>query len=519
MRLVRLGSAAAIVLLLVAAFPPTASASSATATIVSPSAGDTIRANATVRIHYAGYSSNATNLSVELLLDGASAGGGSRPIGGNPSNGTTFNVTLVSANFSSGSHALSARVWTALDAPVDTPAVSIVLDKPPVVSVVNSTYDLDARRLVVEASVTDDGGAPSIRLSSGPNSTNASFQGTQTIVLPAARGPGNYTAFLNATDGLDQTTRVSWQYVVLDREAFLSFTNVQYQLGGHLLLQGNVSDPDGRVSIRVETPLGSGDAVVSNNSTRWSASVPVTPQLGTFHGTIRSKDPWGGTTDRTFQFTIGGPNVTVYERTISTQVGAHAENSYVTIPAILGGRIEICVDGCSPGGPSTNNSTGPATGAAAILYRSLCQSAESIPCRQLTGHPGMPGQFDGCADAPSPVLIGRTVWTLVQSADDATDGRACRGLFDDVNATAAYADRVLGPGPLQGVAADDVAVRIGHTTFTPGGGASASAEPLCTTVGADARCAYASAQSERLTIDWAQGIDHVVTVRIVGVRV
>lgn len=506
MRLERVGSAVAIILVVLATAPPPAIAdASPAATIVSPADGATVVGTTlTVRIHYADHSGGAKSIMGHLTLDGAALPMFQRNVTGSPSNGTTFNATLDLSSVASGAHALGASVGTELDAPIEAPAITIVVDKPPTIEVLNVSYDLDARELSVTAEVADDADVLlAVQLSAGKNATNASFLGVGVVTLHAPRGPGTYPASLSATDASKQSARRNFNFTVADREAALTVSHAAYELGGKLRVRGNVSDPDGDVtSVHVKTSLGSGMATIANGT--WSALVNVTPRLGTFNGTAYSRDAWGGITGAPFSFTIGGPNETIFERTVTTEIGAYADAAHLKIPRVLGGAIEICVDGCA-GAPSTT--------ASATLYNATCGgfNYQGNVCRQLTGRPGFPGSFDVCWGA-SQDLLSRTLSGAVRAANNATGGQICSSAFDELNATERATLESLGLSPV-GQPAPGVAIAIRSNDSS-----SNNTSPDCVATN-DRTCLFEAPSGTSLDLSWLQGAGHTVSVRIRGVRV
>lgn len=494
MRLERVASALAIVLFLLAAIGPSAfAASPASATIVSPGEGATVPATSMVRIHYAGYTAGAQNVSGYLMLDGEPAGtffAKTSPT--SPANGTTFDATLRGAGFASGAHALSARVFTERDGPVDTPPIAIVLDTPPTISDLSVAYDHDARRLLVEATVTDDGGASLVWLASGLQRVNATGEGRVALSLYAPRGAGTYDAALGANDSHGQASVIRFTYDVVDREADLEVLEASYQLGGQLLVSGTVLDRDQPSWMQITTPLGNGYANVANGS--WSSTFNVTPKLGTFNGTVTTWDAWGGSTQAPFTFTIHGASEILFERVVTTGIGAHADESSISIPGMLGGTIEICVEVCNA------TDAGPAPWAP--FFDVICSHEENLPCRALTGRPVSGGALDLCQDTPPPnfplrPILGSPVWSARKTVENATGAGPCTSVRDELEA------RANGTG-----AASGIAIVV-----------SSPLRVHCASTGGDARCGFDAPRGTVLDLSWLQGAGRTASVRVSGIRV
>jgi len=120
-----------------------------------------------------------------------------------------------------------------------------------------------------------------------------------------------------------------------------------YLLGGDLRVSATASDPDGLQSVSITTPLGNGQANLTNGT--WSATLHVTPRLGTFTGNVTARDMWGGDTTVPFQFTIAGARETLFERVVTTEIGAFADESQTALPGVLNATLEICTGGCGDG--------------------------------------------------------------------------------------------------------------------------------------------------------------------------
>lgn len=342
---------------------PAGAAGTPSATILAPGAEEIVSATSAVSIAYAGYSASAVNISGYLMLDGEAAGTFTIRVAS--PNGTTFDAHLDANGFASGSYQLSARVFTDRDNPVDTPAVPIGIDLPPVVEDTWHAYDLDARKLTIGVNVTDDHGDVLVRFATGANRSTNLVRGAFNVTLPAARPEGVYKAYVNATDGWNHTVRVAFDYAVLDREAALVVTEATYIIGGKLRISGSVSDPDGAPRLVVRTPLGDAN-LTADASGAWSVLLDVTPQLGTFAGNVTSADPWGGNTSAPFTFTVGGARETFLERRIATQTGAYADELRASVPRVLGGLVEICIDACNA---LTNGTVASPPEQAAVVVR------------------------------------------------------------------------------------------------------------------------------------------------------
>ncbi|HET6404547.1 MAG TPA: hypothetical protein VFH78_07860 [Candidatus Thermoplasmatota archaeon] len=491
MRLHRVPSAAAIILLVLAAQGPAALASTApTATLVSPGDGATVGPEERVRIAYSGFSPLARNASGYLMLDGQPAGTFIVPIPNTTTGTITINATLAAGGFSSGAHALSARVFTDRDAPVDTQAITVLLDHPPKVSNLSWSYDLDARTLRVHAEIGDEG-ATLVHLSSGGNNTTATANGVVELALHAPRPVGNYTAVLGATDARNQTTRVSFLYEVADREADIVITSANVS-DGRLRVAGTLADPDGLGWLYLESLPGSGSGPANAS---FLLDVPAYAYTGTWNATLHHKDPWNGHTAVHFTITIVNPRVTVFERTIDTSTGAYADRSNVTIPPLQRGVIEICIDGCGADDELS---------ASRLVSSLLCPPSanETVPCRAVTGRPVAAGALELCRDSPPPnfplrPLLGEPVWQARRAVETASPVGPCTSLLD----TLASAERAL-PGAPQGVV---VSLRQGSAD-------------VCTAAGGDRECSFATHGPTVLDLTWLQSPHHSVTVRITGER-
>lgn len=497
MRLDTLAPAVAIILLAAGAAGPLAQAATPpTATITSPSEGATLTETGVVRISYSGYSPAAQNISGYFMLDGEPAGTFNARIAS--PNGTVFNASIAGAGSSSGAHALTARVFTDVDNPVDTPSVTILLDKRPTIADLAYSYDLDARRLHVSATVTDDGGSSNVQLRSGKNTTNATASGPIELVLAAPRHVGTYNATLEAQDSAGQVARASFTYVVADREAQLTIDNLVYERGGWLHLSGSADDADGLRSLHVSTPLGSGYASLANGS--WSASIRVTPRLGSFNGTLLASDAWSGSTAMPFTFEIGGEVETIYERSVTTDNGTYQNYASLDLPAVLGGAFEICVGDCDSPSPSPLPVNASATG-----YSLLCANHGNPQCRAVTGRPITGGQFALCEPGGQALLR-----EAVALADNATRSLTGRKAVCHDN----YAALVNSTNGTTSSSPPGVFVAGRYNATGPNG-----TRPPCISVGEDTRCALDEPATFRLDLAWVQGPYQTVTVRLTGIRV
>lgn len=345
MRLSRVVPAVALALALFAPSIPLAAAShGASVAIVSPGEGVAVGVRGNVTLHAAGFHGGVAQ--GYLMLDGVWAGSlASTPV---VPGGTTFSATLNATGFAAGAYALTARVFTMTDAPVDSAPVAVVLDLPPVVSA-SAAYDLDARALHVVASVEDEGLA-NVTLRAGSSSVSARFVGTQELVLPLARSPGNYTARLSAVDALGQNTTITVAYEVGDREAEIEIIEVTYLMGDLLRVAVRASDPEGLKSVAANTSLGGGrDLNYDDETGQWSALLRIDARIGDHTGVVTTRDVHGGTSNATFSFTLGGPREVLFERTVTTDMGLYVDAIELFLPRVHEGRIEICLDGVCSG--------------------------------------------------------------------------------------------------------------------------------------------------------------------------
>lgn len=490
MRLERLPPASAIFLLVAAAVGPVAlAASSPVASILSPEAGEIVSATSLVRISYSGYSASAQNVSGYLMLDGEPAGTFTTRVAS--PNGTTFDARLRALSFASGDHALTARVFTERDDPVDTAPVAIAIDLPPVVRDVSHAYDLDARTLSIGVNVTDDHGDSLVRFATGANNTTHLVNGAFVATLAAPRDEGVHNATITATDGWNHTVQVRFDYAVADREADLTIAEVTYLVGGKLRVSGTAADVDGLRDIRISTQLsGAALANYSPSNHSWWAIVPLAAQLGTFNGTVRSNDSWGGNTTMPFTFTIEGTRETFFLRSITTDAGAYADRGEFLLPRVFDGTIEICIDACGTPAERINR----------LAEGTLCADADGPPCRALTGRPIISGAFEMCerrSNNQAAYTIGQAIH---QNTTQLVGLGPCTSLLGQT-------------GPLPAVEAnytrDPTSVIVKRSNAT---------SATCEAIGVDRTCAFQTAGPTLFEIAWLQAPQKSVTVRISGVR-
>lgn len=349
MRLSRVVPAVALALVLLApSIPVVAASHGASATLRSPATGETVPVRASVTIEVSGF--HGSMVQGYLMLDGAWAGSlpTMRIV---PGNATTVTAKLNASGFARGGYALTAHVYTMDDAPVTTPPVAITLDTPPVVTAAAIRYDLDERALHVLATV-DDGSIPKVELRAGTAKVNASFLGTQELVLPLARSPGYYTAFLSAVDALGQDATVAVPYIVDDRAADIRVLEVAYLMADRLRVVVAAKDPDGLKRVEAQTSLGGGRHLNYDNATdTWTAELRIDARLGHHVGTLQTRDAHGGVTSLSFAFWIGGPREVLFERTVRTDRGAYVDLINLYLPRVHEGRVDVCLDGVCNGAP------------------------------------------------------------------------------------------------------------------------------------------------------------------------
>lgn len=502
MRLDRSTLAVAIVIaLLVPAFP--SAAASPPSAALGLEDGAILTPRASVEVTYTGWSSDARNLTGHLLLDGAWAGSFSARLPeatkNNTTNGTiagpvngTANGTangsaapssivvqarLAAGGFAGGAYTLVARVSTEVDAPVDSPGVAVVLDTPPSLSA-SASYDLDTRQLRVQVDVADDGGEVDVVVKSGNATSSARMVGHAELVLDAPRPPGTYVASVSARDAQGQTAAMNVTYEVTDRETEATSLLAAYERGGMLRIEAVLADADGGLRSVEVTSRGGRTAAELRNGT-WHATLRITPALGEQNGTILARDQYGGFTSLPFSYTIDGPVETVWTQNISTTAGAHVDAFAVRVPPLLGGVIEICVDGCET----------PPRG---VVPCSPCPGdprpiLEGFRVCRPSGHP-----FTG----PGANVLGALVWNVTHLLDNATKGAFCE----------AYREPLTAPSGV-GIA------------FMDRSNATAPPRLLCSSTGDDVACTYNTTSHALLDVLWTQARAHQVEVRIRGILV
>lgn len=318
--------------------------------IASPGEGDVLLSNGSVVVEYHTDEHFSARWG-EVLLDDVVVGAfqsGTMPLAGP----VFMNVTLKGAsNLTRGLYALTARLHGENETTIVSPAVGVLLNHPPAVSV-NATYDPAAQVLAIRGAASDDAGAVTLSVGSPLGNATLEANGLYLLEQHGLLRPGQYYVSVVARDSDGAEARTATTAFVADNEAVFEILNITAERGERLHVHGRVSDPDGAVSsVVLSTAFGSASSRVVDGM--FWFEMPMRATVGIHTATFVSKDPFGGVSNTTARFEVRGIARVFYEEEIKLGVGASVNVDFFSLPARSHGEVRICYvwnGTCSYGG-------------------------------------------------------------------------------------------------------------------------------------------------------------------------
>lgn len=312
-----------------------AATSAPSLSIVAPGPGARLEVGGTILLNFTRAYAPGLHVAGEVRLDGMRVATFLRAL--DNGNSTYVTVTLDAANVTSfGMRSLDASAWTERDAAVDAPAIPVDVepfDAAPYLENVSARYDWNTTEYILEGRVLDNDSATVNVTFSAQNATTTSAAyapGWFELRAQGADIPGRHTITLVADDGL-KSTRMTLLVTIANQAPVVTITSVRHEIGGHILVDGTVSDPDGAVRFVI---VGTG-----------YASMPVTPTGGAFHADVVGSLPLGnisvsavaidnnntkGAANQTFL--VEAIHATVVDRVFTTGRGAATDESWSSLP-------------------------------------------------------------------------------------------------------------------------------------------------------------------------------------------
>lgn len=344
MRLQKLASATAFALFLaptlLGSLGPSAAAAGPGPSLgwVTPTDGGRIEPNSTVVLSYAPANGTFGPVNGSVLLDGTPVGALHGFASSNDS--TTVTAAIDATGFAFGDHTLDAFV-SANNTTISAPRITVTLapyDQPPAIVAWNVSYDLAQGAFVARGIVTDPDG-PALRVTfQVANGSATSGDSNFTLVVPAADRAGKYPWSLTASDGIHSSNRTGFASIA-DRPPQVAVSSARHELGGRLIVEGTVSDPDSGVAqVVFTTPFGTASARPDPNGTfRVEVRGNLTP--GRVNGTVVAVDDFGQAAGVVVFIDLEPTHMVLYDRVVQINDGASVDSEKISMPLAYGVNV------------------------------------------------------------------------------------------------------------------------------------------------------------------------------------
>lgn len=283
----------------------------------------------------------------EVRLDGALLATFDEPATGNV---TEVRIVMAFPNGTSfGDHALEALAWTGSERAVGAGLIVDVepVDAPPVLRNVSVVYDLAARTFRMRG-VVEDVDDPLVLVSASVGA-NASRE-NDTLVSGRAFAydfaypdvPGTYAWRVLAVDHVGKIALASGSALIENQAPTIEVSTARHELGGYVVVEGKVSDPDGRVTNLTVNKDKVG--IQENGTFRYVYAGQLA--VGPFQLDVVAWDNLGGRAEAFTVLDVAPIHATVYDRIIAPGLrGAETNGQQVQLPQSVGATLQVLAQG------------------------------------------------------------------------------------------------------------------------------------------------------------------------------